>query len=67
MGTGERIFAGLFGLFLLSLGVYVLLLGEVSATWRYIGGLAIVAIGVNAVLGAATGRRPWISRVGPLP
>lgn len=67
MGAGERIFVGLFGLCLLSLGIYVLFLADVSATWRYIGGLSIAAIGANAVLGAVTGRRPWISRVGPLP
>jgi hypothetical protein len=67
MGTGEKVFVGIFGLFLIGLGLYVLLFGEVSALWRYVGGLAILAIGINAVYGAISDKRPWISRIGPLP
>jgi hypothetical protein len=67
MGSGEKVFVGIFGLFLIGLGLYVLLFGEVSALWRYVGGLAILTIGINAVHGAISDKRPWISRIGPLP
>jgi len=67
MGSGERIFAGVFGALLLGVGVYVLLFGVVPALWKYLTGAVLVALGANAVLGAFTGKRPWISRIGPLP
>ena len=67
MKTGERTFVVVFGFFLLGVGIYVVLLGETSAAWRYIGGGALCALGANAVYGGITGKRPWISKIGPLP
>lgn len=67
MRSGERVFVGVFGAFLLGIGIYVLLFGAGSDVWRYGGGIALAAIGANAVYGALTGTRPWMSRVGPLP
>lgn len=67
MENGERVFVALFGLLLLGLGSYVLLFAELAEVWRYVGGLSFAALGVNAIHGAAIGRRPWISRIGPLP
>lgn len=67
MKTGERVFVGAFGILLLSVGIYAVLFAETSAVWRYLGGGALCLLGVNAVYGAVTARRPWISRIGPLP
>jgi len=67
MKTGERAFAVVFAIFLLCAGSYVALSGETSAAWRCIGGGVLFALGANAIYGGITGKRPWISRVGPLP
>jgi len=67
MKTGERAFVGAFGILLLSVGIYALLLAETPPVWRYIGGAVLCVLGVNAVYGAITARRPWISRIGSLP
>lgn len=67
MKTGERVFVGAFGILLLSVGIYAVLLAETSPVWRYLGGGALCVLGVNAAYGAITAKRPWISRIGPLP
>lgn len=67
MKTGERAFVVVFGFFLLCIGIYAVLSGETSAAWRYIGGGVLIALGANAIYGGITGKRPWISRIGPLP
>ena len=67
MTSVERVFVGAFGILLLCVGVYAVLFAETSPAWRYLGGGAFCVLGVNAAYGAMTGRRPWISRIGPLP
>ena len=67
MKTGERLFVGAFGILLLSFGIYAVLVAETSPAWRYLGGGVLCVLGVNAVYGEITARRPWISRIGPLP
>jgi len=67
MKTGERVFVGAFGILLLSVGIYAVLLAETSPVWRYLGGGALCVLGVNPDYGAITAKRPWISRIGPLP
>ena len=67
MKTGERLFVGVFGILLLSIGIYAVLLAETSPAWRYLGGGILCVLGVNAAYGAIADRRPWISRIGPLP
>ena len=67
MKNGERAFVIVFGLFLLGIGIYAVLLAEISPAWRYIGGGVLIALGSNAVYGGLTGKRTWISRIGPLP
>ena len=67
MKNGERAFVVVFGLFLLGIGIYAVLLAQTSPAWRYIDGRVLLALGSNAVYGGLTGRRPWISKIGPLP
>lgn len=63
----ERLFVGTFGAFLLGLGIYVLMFGLVAPAWRFLGGIVLCALGGNAIYGALVGKRPWLSRIGPLP
>ncbi|MCC6917257.1 hypothetical protein [Nitrosomonas sp.] len=67
MKNGERAFVIFFGLLLLGAGIYAALLTETPGAWRYIGGGVLFALGVNAVYGGLIGKRPWISKIGPLP
>ena len=67
MGSGERLFVGLLGALLLGSGLYAVLAGAAPPVWRYPGGALLAVLGGNAVWGAFTGTRPWISRIGPLP
>jgi hypothetical protein len=67
MGPAGRIAAGMFGTLLLGVGLYALIFSEASPAWRYLGGLAFVALGIDAVYGAATGKEPWVRKIGPLP
>jgi uncharacterized membrane protein HdeD (DUF308 family) len=67
MGRAGRIVAAIFGTLLLCVGVYALAFSEASPAWRYLGGLAFVLLGINAVYGAVTGKEPWIRKIGPLP
>lgn len=67
MRSVERIFWGLFGLLLAGTGIHEMVIGEAEPVWRYVGGAALAVLGANAVLGAATGKPPWVSRIGPLP
>ena len=67
MGKGERTFSAVFGLFLLSIGLYVLMLGETPAAWRFIGGAVMAMLGGNMLYASYTGKPSWLSKVGPLP
>ena len=67
MKKGERIFLAVFGLFLLSIGLYTLVLGETPAAWRFMGGTVLAVLGGNMLYAFYTGKRSWLSRVGPLP
>ena len=67
MEKGERIFSAVFGLFLLSIGLYVLVLGATSAAWRFIGRAVLAVLGGNMLYASYTGKPSWLSKVGPLP
>ena len=67
MQKGERIFLAVFGLFVLSIGLYALVLSETPAAWRFIGGAVLAALGANMLYACYTGKRSWLSKVGPLP
>ena len=67
MKNWERAFVVVFGFFLLSVGIYAVLSAETSAALRYIGGGVLCALGANSIYGGITGKRPWISKIGPLP
>jgi hypothetical protein len=63
----ERVITGTLGALLVGAGIYALVLGDAASAWRYLGGVALCVLGGNAAYGAAIGKRPWISKIGPLP
>jgi hypothetical protein len=65
--TWERVFLVNFGVILSGVGLYALFLSEASPAWRYLGGGLICVVGINAVYSGLTGKRSWISKIGPLP
>lgn len=62
-----RFATGLFGLFLVGVGIFVLLRATTTAIVRVSGGLVLVLLGGNMVLCAYRGKESWLSRLGPLP
>ena len=62
-----RLVTGLFGLFLVGVGFFVLLRATTTAAIRVSGGLVLVLLGGNMVLSAYRGKESWLSRLGPLP
>ncbi|MGD9563030.1 MAG: hypothetical protein AB7F88_09270 [Pyrinomonadaceae bacterium] len=52
--------------FLLGAGVYLLVSEVISDVYRYLGGVVLCVLGGNAAYGALVGKRPWISKIGPL-
>lgn len=67
IGKGERLFAFVFGLFLVGVGAYALLFGQTSAVWRLVGGAVLVLLGGNLLQSSWRGRPSWLARLGPLP
>jgi hypothetical protein len=67
IGKGERLFAIVFGLFLVGIGSHTLLFGQASAAWRVGGGAALILLGGNMCYSSWRGKPSWISRIGPLP
>lgn len=62
-----RWLAGIFGLFLIGVGIYAVLLTGGSSMLRFVAGFALGVLGGNMVLSACLGRESWLSRLGPLP
>ncbi len=62
-----RWLAGIFGLFLIGVGIYAVLLAGDSSLLRFVAGSVLGVLGGNMVLSAYLGRESWLSRLGPLP
>ncbi len=67
IGKGERVFAFVFGLFLVGVGAYILLFGQTTAAWRFGGGGVLALLGGNMLQSSWRGKPSWISHLGPLP
>jgi cytochrome c biogenesis protein CcdA len=67
IGKGERLFAFVFGLFLVGVGLYALLFSQTSMAWRVGGGAALILLGGNMLQSSWKGKPSWLSRIGPLP
>jgi len=62
-----RFATGLFGLFLVGVGFFVLLRATTTAVIRFSSGVVLVVLGGNMVLSSCRGKESWLSRLGPLP
>ena len=62
-----RLVSGLFGTFLICVGLYALLFAGPLTALSIAVGLALVVLGGNMVVAAYSGRESWLSRLGPLP
>jgi hypothetical protein len=67
MGRVGRIAAGMLGALLVYGGIDALAFSEAAPAWRYLGGTALVVLGIDSLYGALTGKTPWIFRIGPVP
>ncbi len=67
MSRTERIFSAVFGLFLLGVGIYALLLSQAPAPWQIGGGMGVTLLGGNMLHASYRGKPSWLSRIGPLP
>lgn len=63
-----RVCSGVFGLFLLGLGLYVLVSEQlVSGVLHYGFSLVLLVLGGNALYSAWQGKDAWLIKIGPLP
>jgi uncharacterized membrane protein HdeD (DUF308 family) len=62
-----RLLSGIFGVFLVCVGLYVLLFAGPLTALSLIAGVALVALGGNLTISAVGARESWLSRIGPLP
>ncbi|MCM2264571.1 MAG: hypothetical protein NDI73_05195 [Desulfuromonadales bacterium] len=67
MRKAERGFSAVFGLFLLGIGVYALLLSQAPTLWHIGGGIVLALFGGNMLLASYRGKPSWLSSIGPLP
>ncbi|RPI70239.1 MAG: hypothetical protein EHM38_03875 [Geobacteraceae bacterium] len=67
MSKVERAFSAVFGLFILGVGVYALLLNQAPTPWRIGGGMVMALLGGNMLLASYRGKPSWLSWIGPLP
>lgn len=63
-GACYRFFFGLFGLFLIALGIYVMCFGVVGLALRIGAGAIITLLGANAVWASLHARQSWLARLG---
>ena len=62
-----RLLAGVFGAFLLAVGLFALFFVGGLTALGFIVGLTLIVLGFNLLLSAYRARESWISRIGPLP
>jgi small neutral amino acid transporter SnatA (MarC family) len=67
MRKAERVFSTVFGLFLLGIGVYALLLSQAPTPWHIGGGIVLALFGGNMLFASYRGKPSWLSWIGPLP
>ena len=62
-----RLLSGVFGLFLVCVGVYALFFTGPLTALTSVGGIGLAALGGNMAISAARAKESWLSRIGPLP
>ena len=64
-GTIYRIFSGLFGIFLIVVGIAVLFVGVVAPILKLIFGVIIILLGAESVWAAIHAKQSWLAKLGP--
>ena len=62
-----RLVTGVFGLFLVGVGICAASFGVGDPFFRIGAGLLIALFGINAVWTAIQAKASWLSKIGPLP
>ncbi len=65
-GRIYRVLSGMFGLFLMGVGIYIVFYGVVDPLIRIGAGLVIVLFGAETVWAANRSRQSWLSKLGPV-
>ena len=64
-GPIYRIFSGLFGIFLIAVGIAVLFIGVVAPILKLIFGVIIILLGADSVWAAIHSKQSWLAKLGP--
>lgn len=64
-GPIYRVLSGLFGVFLIAIGIYAIFFGVVGVLMRVSLGLLITLLGTDALWSALRSKQAWITRLGP--
>lgn len=62
-----RLVSGAFGVLLIGVGLYALILAGPLTVLSAAGGLLLVAVGGNTLASAFANKESWLSKIGPLP
>lgn len=65
-GTIYRILSGLFGIFLMIVGIMILCCGVVSPILKLIFGILMTLLGAETVWSAHQSKQSWLAKLGPL-
>ncbi len=64
-GSIYRIFSGLFGIFLIVVGIAVFFVGVVAPILKLIFGIIIILLGAESVWAAIHAKQSWLTKLGP--
>jgi len=65
---GHRIFSGIFGVFLTSVGLYGFCNAAIPLSWlQLLVGIIFILLGGNMAWSAYKSKQSWLSKIGPLP
>lgn len=64
-GTIYRVLSGLFGVFLIVVGIYAIFFGVVDLFARASIGLAITLLGAEALWSSVKSKPSWLAKLGP--
>ena len=64
-GTIYRVLSGLFGLFLIGVGIYAIFFGVVGLFARVSVGLVITVLGAETLWSSVQSKQSWLAKLGP--
>ncbi len=65
--TGYRVLSGCFGVFLCTVGAYMLLVTPAADLLKWFAASALLILGGNMTYSAINAKESWLSKLGPLP